>query len=119
VVNNILTAAFEDELEKIAASRSFFGDMKVLNRMGFRDLFPKKPKVPSINLHSTTPRYGYSQRTYPTGPSFGSISRELKLTDEQAIPMIREAKRRARATGRSSYDILREMAKVRELAKGG
>ncbi len=105
MVNDILTAAFEDEFEKIAASRSFFGNMGKL-RLGA--MFPKNPKVPSIKLRSTA-RSG--PPTGPPGRSFRSISRELGLPPERAIPMIRAAKQKARATGRRPYDIFEELAK--------
>lgn len=108
MVNDILMNGFEDELEKIAASRSFLGDINAAFGRSLGDLFPKSPKVPSLNLRSTA-RSG--PPTGPPGQSFRSISRKLGLPDERAFPMIRTAKRRARKEGRSALTIYEEMAK--------
>jgi len=110
VADEILMAAFCDELEKVAASRSFFGK---LPQIRLPNLLGKKPKVPSITPRRTSPGRGVAAGlpTGPVGPSFRSISRKYGLPPEKAIPMIRRAKQTARTTGRSAHDIFEGLAK--------
>lgn len=100
-MNDILFSAFQDELEKIAAKRSVFGNF-------FRNLSQVRISPP------TTPPV--SRPVPPSGApprSFRSISRKHGRSGPEVYPMIQQAKNKARLTGQNAHDIFEQLLKSR------